>query len=170
MQDYEMRNQLAILMVGFLLFMATPKSSQAEPNWQAPVVNPSLERHFIQPSSDYSAGHRGVDYLVESGQAVVAPADGKVRFAGRVVNRGVLTLEHGGTLLSSFEPVCTELSSGTLVERGEVIARICDEPEYDNHCGVRVCLHFSLRKETGYLSPLVTIGGLSPSRLLPTRP
>lgn len=165
-----MRNQLAVLMVGFLLIMATPKGSQAEQTWQAPVKNPSLERHFLQPSSDYSAGHRGVDYLVKQGQEVLAPADGKVRFAGRVVNRGVLTLEHGSTLLSSFEPVCPLLPVGELVERGDVIAKICDEPDYENHCGVRVCLHFSLRKETGYLSPLVTIGGLSPSRLLPTKP
>ena len=165
-----MRNQLAVLMVGFMVIMATPKSSQADRGWQAPVTEPTLERHFLQPSSDYSAGHRGVDYLVKQGQLVVAPADGKVRFSGRVVNRGVLTIEHGSTLLSSFEPVCSSLQVGTRVERGQVIAKICDETEYENHCGVRVCLHFSLRKESGYLSPLITIGGLSPSRLLPTRP
>lgn len=165
-----MRNQLAVLMVGFMLIMTTPKSSQADPGWQAPVTKPTLEREFLQPSSDYSAGHRGVDYLVNQGQPVVAPADGKVRFSGRVVNRGVITIEHGSTLLTSFEPVCSSLPVGTQVERGEVIATVCDEPEYENHCGVRVCLHFSLRKESGYLSPLVTIGGLSPSRLLPTRP
>ena len=165
-----MRNELAVLMVGFMLIMATPKGSQAEQTWQAPVEKPTLEKHFLQPSSDYSAGHRGVDYLVKQGQVVVAPADGKVRFSGRVVNRGVLTLEHGSTVLSSFEPVCSSLPVGALVERGDVIAEVCDEPDYENHCGVRVCLHFSLRKESGYLSPLVTIGGLSPSRLLPTRP
>ena len=165
-----MRTQLAILMVGFMAILATPKTSQAEPSWQVPVAKPVLERHFLQPSSDYSAGHRGVDYLVKQGQSVFAPADGAVRFAGRVVNRGVMTLEHGSTLLASFEPVCPLLPVGSLVERGDEIATICDEPDYENHCGVRICLHFSLRKESGYLSPLVTIGGLSPSRLLPTRP
>jgi hypothetical protein len=33
-----MRNQLAILMVGFMAIMATPKSSQAEPSWQVLVA------------------------------------------------------------------------------------------------------------------------------------
>jgi murein DD-endopeptidase MepM/ murein hydrolase activator NlpD len=165
-----MRNELAVLMAGFLMIMATPKSSEAEQNWQAPVLTPSLERQFIQPSSDYSAGHRGVDYLVQQNQVVVAPADGVVHFSGRVVSRNVLTLSHGSTILTSFEPVCSRLVRGDKVSRGEIVGRICDEPEYENHCGVRVCLHFSLRTEAGYLSPLVTIGGLSPSRLLPITP
>lgn len=165
-----MRNQLAVLMLGFVLILAAPKGAKSESIWQAPVNNPSLERHYIQPSSDYSAGHRGVDYLVKPGQAVLAPADAVVYFSGRVVNRGVLTLKHGSTLLSTVEPVCSNLDRGQVVERGEVVGRVCDEQGYENHCGVRVCLHFSLRAEDGYLSPLVTIGGLSPSRLLPTKP
>jgi hypothetical protein len=32
--------------------MATPKGSQAEQTWQAPVEKPTLEKHFLQPSSD----------------------------------------------------------------------------------------------------------------------
>ena len=165
-----MRNKLAVLALGFMLILANPKSSQAGTGWQAPLAKPVLVNQFLQPSSDYSAGHRGVDYLVKNGDEVLAPADGKVRFSGRVVDRGVLTLEHGGSLLTSFEPACSLKAVGEKVLRGEVIARVCDEPSYQNHCGVRTCLHFALRQQDGYLSPLVTIGGLSPSRLLPTTP
>lgn len=165
-----MREKLAVLALGFMLILATPKSSQATQQWQAPLAKPVLVNQFLQPNSDYSAGHRGVDFLVSDGDEVLAPADGQVRFSGRVVNRGVLTLEHGGTLLTSFEPVCSTKAVGESVLRGDVIAKVCNESGYKNHCGVRVCLHFALRQEDGYLSPLVTIGGLSPSRLLPITP
>jgi murein DD-endopeptidase MepM/ murein hydrolase activator NlpD len=165
-----MRNQLAILTVGFLLVLMLPKQSFAAQTWQAPVAHPQLINQFLQPSSDYSAGHRGVDYLVKQGQAVFAPSDGVVRFAGRVVNRGVLTIQHAGSLLTSFEPLCPLLTRGLQVKAGQLIGRVCNDSAYVNHCGVRTCLHFSLRTAAGYLSPLVTIGGLSPSRLLPTTP
>ena len=170
LHDCRMRNKLAVLALGFMLILATPKSSQAITQWQAPLAKPVLINQFLQPNSDYSAGHRGVDYLVKNGEEVFAPTDGKVRFSGRVVDRGVLTLEHGGSLLTSFEPVCGLKMVGDRVLRGEVIAKVCDEPGYQNHCGVRACLHFALRQDTGYLSPLVTIGELSPSRLLPITP
>ena len=165
-----MRNQLAILTVGFLLVLIQPKESFAAQIWQAPVAHPQLINQFLQPSSDYSARHRGVDYLVTQGQSVFAPSDGIVRFAGRVVNRGVLTIQHTGSLLTSFEPLCPLAPSGSQVKAGQLIGRVCDESAYVNHCGVRTCLHFSLRTAAGYLSPLVTIGGLSPSRLLPAKP
>ena len=165
-----MRNNLAILALGFMLIWASPKSSEASVTWQVPLEKPVLVNQFLQPSSDYSAGHRGVDYLVKNGDLVRAPARGTVSFAGRVVDRGVLTLAHSGSLLTSFEPVCPLVFKGQSVERGDAVAKVCDEPGYENHCGVRNCLHFSLRKLEGYLSPLVTIGGLSPSRLLPLRP
>jgi murein DD-endopeptidase MepM/ murein hydrolase activator NlpD len=165
-----MRNSVSILAVGFVLILTTPHEVHASPGWQAPLANPVLVHQFLQPSSDYSAGHRGVDYLAKIGQAVLAPSDGAVKFVGRVVNRGVLTLQHAGSLITSFEPICSTLRPGDAVLRGSVIGRVCQRPGYQNHCGVRVCLHFALRTSTGYLSPLVTIGGLSPSRLLPTRP
>ncbi len=165
-----MRKHLPILAIGFLLILMVPRQSFAAQSWQAPVVNPQLVNAFLQPSSDYSAGHRGVDYLVSTGQAVVAPADGVVSFAGLVVNRGVLTIQHAGSMLTSFEPICPIVAKATKVKRGQLIGRVCSYPNYKNHCGVRTCLHFSLRMAQGYLSPLVTIGGLTPSRLLTTKP
>ena len=137
--------------------------------WRVPLTPPvQLINHFFQPSSDYSAGHRGVDYQVSLGQEVFAPADGLVWFVGRVVNRGILSLKHGTGMLTEFEPICSSLVAGQAVVIGQAIGVVCDaNPSYRQHCAASRCLHFSLRFEGRYLSPLALIGGLNPSRLLP---
>jgi murein DD-endopeptidase MepM/ murein hydrolase activator NlpD len=111
-----------------------------------------------------------VDYLVKEGQPVFAPASAEVAFAGKVVNRGVITLKHGASLRTTLEPVCSDLEVGERVLVGDRIGAVCNASEYENHCKPRICLHFALRTDAGYLSPLVTIGGLAPSRLLPITP
>ncbi len=137
--------------------------------WRLPFEQqPILVRPYLQPSSDYSAGHRGVDYAVAIGQKLVAPADGVVSFAGRLVNRGVISIKHSGTLVSELEPACSSVAVGQSVMAGQVIGRVCAaEPSYIQHCPKQTCLHFSVRQDGRYLSPLVFIGGLNPSRLLP---
>lgn len=128
-----------------------------------------LINHYRQPNSEYSAGHRGVDYQVSLNQTVLAPADGQVRFVGVVVDRPLLTLSHPGGEITEFEPLCTDLKVGDLVSRQDPIGWVCDaKPSYRKHCQDVRCLHFSLRKNDWYLSPLALIGGLNPSRLLPT--
>ena len=68
-------------------------------DWQVPLDAPiQLARHFKQPSSDYSAGHRGVDYAVVDEQPVFAPADGQVVYAGRLVNRSLVSISHSNKL------------------------------------------------------------------------
>ena len=42
-------------------------------------------------------------------------------FVGVVVDRPVITIDHGGGLRSSFEPVESTLAAGTTVGAGEVI-------------------------------------------------
>ena len=122
---------------------------------------------YRQPNSDYSAGHRGVDYRVALGEQIIAPADGIIAFAGQVANRQLMTIKHSEGLVSELEPVCALSPVGTRVELGQLIAHVCNDlPGYIWHCP-EVCLHFSLRSNGRYLSPLALIGGLSPSRLLP---
>ena len=137
--------------------------------WNPPLEAPiRLVNQYRQPNSDYSAGHRGVDYLVSDGQAVLAPADGQVWFSGRVANRPLLSLLHDGGYLTEFEPVCTDLARGERVFAGQAVAQVCQGNfSYLNHCPGAQCMHFSLRSAGAYLSPLIFIGGLNPSRLLP---
>lgn len=147
--------------------IAPPSVTSFRPPLDPPI---KLINQYRQPNSDYSAGHRGVDYLVTMGQRVFAPADGQVWFSGKVVNRSLLSLSHAGGYLSEFEPLCSELKRGEAVFKGQEIGRVCKaEASYVPHCSSATCLHFSLRSFGSYLSPLVLIGELNPSRLLPLK-
>jgi murein DD-endopeptidase MepM/ murein hydrolase activator NlpD len=160
--------QLASFLV-LALAWATPSPSLGnEQRISPPVVGSSLINSYRQSETEYSAGHRGVDYEVKLGQGVFAPGDGKVHFVGKVVNRQLISLSHEGELLSAFEPVCSKLQLGELVSKGDLIGEICEADEsYQPHCEDVFCLHFSIRKNGQYLSPLWFTGELSPSRLLP---
>lgn len=138
-------------------------------SWQLPFNSPHrLVRTYLQPTSDYSAGHRGVDYEITENEQLYAPADGVIAVAMKVVDRPVLTIRHGASLVTELEPACATVKVGQIVSRGEKIATVCaPESPYKSHCREQLCLHFSLRSDGKYLSPLALIGGLSPSRLLP---
>lgn len=146
----------------------TPLSDSGE-SWQVPLATPiHLIHPYRQPNSDYSAGHRGIDYRVFEGQAILAPTDATVWFVGKVVNRSVLSLRTSSGDLVAFEPVCSELKPGDRVKTGQPIASACTaDSSYRQHCEAQLCLHFSLRGPEGYLSPIVRIGGYSPTVLLP---
>jgi murein DD-endopeptidase MepM/ murein hydrolase activator NlpD len=109
-----------------------------------------------------------VDYEVALGQGVFAPANATVSFVGLVVDRPVLSLSHSDQNVSSYEPVCSSLTVGQQVTAGELVAEVCEpEQNYVSHCDSKLCLHFSVRKNGEYLSPLWFTGELSPSVLLP---
>ena len=174
-----MTKSLLKITAGALISMAgltwVQSSAATEPVLPVQVWNPPLNapirlvNQYRQPNSDYSAGHRGVDYLVDQNQAVLAPADGEVWFVRKVFQRNLITLSHPGGLLSEFEPVCSDLVKGQAVLQGQEIGHLCEpDSSYTPHCASATCLHFSVRKDGAYLSPLVFIGGLNPSRLLPT--
>ena len=139
-----------------------PTSPPTSPAWLWPVDVPRLlVRPFLPPESEYGAGHRGID--IAAGRELLAPADGVVHFSGAVVDRPVLSLDHGGGVLSSFEAVSSELRKGDRVRRGEEIGVI--EP---GHCSID-CVHVGVRVNGAYVSPLLYFGGLERSVLLPTR-
>jgi murein DD-endopeptidase MepM/ murein hydrolase activator NlpD len=81
-----------------------------------------------------------------------------------VVDRPVLSIRHSGGLISSYEPVESTLARGGSVVRGQVIGTIVA-----GHCA-SPCLHFGVRLDGEYVSPLLLLGGVPASVLLPTRP
>ncbi|MGV3246261.1 M23 family metallopeptidase [Rothia sp. 11254D007CT] len=145
------------------------------PPWQAPVEG-QLEvlRGFEKPAVRWSSGHRGVDLALGPGGDVLAPYEGEVVFAGTVVDRQVLTLEHPDGRRSSFEPVMNPLPVGSRVQAGDAIAQLDSEVQ---HCAPRFCLHWGVREsapgsETArrgldYTNPLLLLGLEEPSVLLP---
>jgi murein DD-endopeptidase MepM/ murein hydrolase activator NlpD len=154
---------------GSALSIEPADTNTSEESWQVPLAPPvHLINPYLQPNSDYSAGHRGIDYRVYEGQSVLAPTDATVWFVGKVVDRGVLSLRTASGDLVAFEPVCSELKPGDRVKAGQPIASVCAaDSSYRQHCEDQPCLHFSLRGPEGYLSPIVRIGGYSPTVLLP---
>jgi murein DD-endopeptidase MepM/ murein hydrolase activator NlpD len=122
----------------------------------------SVTRPFEAPATAYSSGHRGIDIAAAQGTQVLAPAAGTVYFAGRVVDRAVLTIEHEGGYLSSFEPVVSDLDAGQTVRMGQMIGTV----DSGGHCSGS-CLHFGVRLGGEYLSPLMMIGEVPRAVLLP---
>ena len=130
--------------------------------WHWPVSGARLVvRAFAAPAHPWSAGHRGAD-LRAWGEEVVAPADGVVRYAGWVVDRPVLSIDHDGAI-SSFEPVTASVAAGEPVAAGQVIGRV-----EVGHCAVR-CVHMGVRVAGEYRNPLLWLGGVPRAVLLPTR-
>lgn len=136
--------------------------SQPAPGWEWPIDGPRVvERPFVAPPTPYGAGHRGVDLRAESAGAVVrAATGGVVHFAGRVVDRGVVTIR-SGPLLVTVEPVTSAVAVGDVVAPGDPIGEL--EP---GHCST-ACVHLGVREAGVYVSPLRWLGGLRRAVLLP---
>lgn len=171
---------LAVSCLALLITLTSPTlqgTSTASPvHWQTPVSDRlQVLRPFEKPAATWSAGHRGVDLALGAGQSVLAPFEGTVVFAGTVVDRQVLTLEHPDGRRSSFEPITNPLPVGTQVTIGQAIAQL--DPDIP-HCGSEFCLHWGVRQppttDTGdagqrldYIDPLLLLGLGEPSVLLP---
>lgn len=137
----------------------------APPVWAWPTASYAVVRGFAAPSTPYATGHRGIDVGAVEGAPVRAVADGVVAFAGTVVDRGVVAIDHDG-VRSSIEPVEPTVREGETVRRGEVIGRAGSggtHPPGVLHLGSRV------RSGSGwaYVSPLLYLGGATRAVLLP---
>ena len=155
----------ALAMAAGALGASVPAAPDPESGrWSWPLTpKPGVLRIFDPPDKPWLSGHRGVDVgPAPDGGKVTAPSDGVVTFAGVVVDRPVLTIDHGGGLKSSFEPVTSELKAGDVVRKGQAIGTL--EP---GHCGVSTCLHWGVRRGEEYLNPLGFVADLRPSILLP---
>jgi murein DD-endopeptidase MepM/ murein hydrolase activator NlpD len=132
--------------------------------WAKPVPFFQVQREFLAPVSLYGPGHRGLDFVIEDNQNLTAPASGLITFSGTVVNRNIVTVKTKSGYLISFEQVCSPLSRGDSVEKGQVLGRFCSISEdYEQHCDS--CIHFSVRGNHGYLNPELFLGSLLPSVL-----
>lgn len=143
--------------------------------WVPPIVDASegdIVKSFIPPQMPWSAAHRGIDIRAPTAQ-VVAPAAGEVTFVGTVVDRPVLTIRHPNGLLSSFEPVESDLEVGDTVSQGQPVGEISDGT---SHCDLR-CVHWGVRKPDAwrigsttrdlYIDPAFILGWTEPSVLWP---
>jgi MYXO-CTERM domain-containing protein len=144
--------RLAVLL---FVFLAWAPAAYA---WSWPVEGPVLQPFAYDEAHPYAAGqHRGIDIGADSaGESVVAPAAGKVSFAGTVATNGKtvtietadgysVTLTHLGSIaVGKGASVAEQDSVGTVGPSGT--------PEVDGpyvHLGIRVT-----SDPDGYVDPL----------------
>ncbi len=142
------------------------------PEWSWPLhPAPKVLRLFDKPAQNWKRGHRGVDLAVGAALpgSVVSPAAGVVSFAGTVVDRGVVSIDHGGGRISSFEPVDPLVVKGQRIAEGELVATVT-VPATGGTGGVHCsesCLHWGVRVDGDYVDPLGLVMDRRPSVLLP---
>jgi murein DD-endopeptidase MepM/ murein hydrolase activator NlpD len=134
--------------------------------WAWPLVpRPAVLRPFDPPDKPWLSGHRGVDLKAASdGGTVTSPEAGTISFVGVVVDRPVITVDHGNGLRSSFEPVRSTLAKGDPVGKGQILGTLAT-----GHCGATPCVHWGVRRGEDYVNPLGFVMDLRPSILLPLR-
>lgn len=134
-------------------------------DWLWPLAGPSrLAARYLAPAHDYAAGHRGIDIRSLGGVAVRAPDDGVAVYAGRVADRGVLTIDHGGGIVSTLEPVVALVAPGAAVRRGDAVALL----DAGGHAELGT-LHVGARIDGEYVDPLTLLGDPPHAVLLPLR-
>ena len=153
------------------------QASPAEPalsaaaRWSWPVAGRRVvARAFLAPPHAYGPGHRGIDLRADDAAAnsaggaavVLAPADGVVAFVGTVVDRSLVTLDHGNGLVSTLEPVDASVAHGQRVTRGEAVGLLSG----GGHASAGT-LHLGVRLDGEYVNPLLFLGGVERARLLP---
>ncbi len=153
-------------------------SSAAQQNisdWNPPIRNATeadIVQMFIPPDMPWSSAHRGIDIRAGDGE-VLAPNDGEVTFVGVVVDRPVISIQHSNGLITSLEPVESELEVGDTVAAGQAIGSISDDA---SHCDAQ-CVHWGVRMPDAwqigsalrdlYIDPAFLLGWSEPSILWP---
>ncbi len=129
--------------------------------WVWPVGGArTIVEPYRAPEHRYGAGHRGMD-LTAAG-VVVAPAAGIVAFAGRIADRGVLTIDHGDGYVITLEPVASTLVPGDAVGAGTPIGEVASGGHAPGGA-----LHVGVRLDGEYLNPLPLFGAVPRAILYP---
>jgi murein DD-endopeptidase MepM/ murein hydrolase activator NlpD len=136
---------------------------ETQEDWIWPVAAPfRLDRDFVAPAHEYGPGHRGIDLEPLRSTDALAPAGGVVAFSGAVAGRGVLTIDHGEGLVTTLEPIESDLGAGSPVRSGDVVGSLA----VGGHSAPGR-LHFGVRLHGDYVNPLLLLGGIPRAVLLP---
>lgn len=131
--------------------------------WQWPMTGARVVAPFFRaPARAYGPGHRGIDLAAEGSQDVLAPASGTVAFAGSIAGRGVVTIDHGGGLVSTLEPITARVAVGDRVGAGDSVGRL----SVGGHAEPGT-LHLGARRLGDYIDPLLLLGAARRAVLLP---
>ncbi len=135
----------------------------SDPAWSWPTAGKrEVVEPFRAPAHDYGPGHRGIDIGAGQGAPITAPADGVVAFRGVVVDRPLLTIDHGDGHVSTFEPLASDLAPGAVVRAGDEIGTVA----VGGHAPAGT-LHVGVRLNDVYINPMLLFGGVPRAVLLP---
>ena len=142
------------LMVAALVFSSPANAGVLSFTWMWPVDAPHrVIREFMAPATEYGSGHRGIDIAAVAGDAVRAPASGRVLFSGKVAGRGVLTIEHPNDVVSTIEPIEAFVTVGDIVSAGDVVGVVAPPDVVWDASHVCSCVHVGARYRGSYVSP-----------------
>jgi len=137
--------------------------SEVDRNWTWPTAGArDIVEPFRAPAHAYGPGHRGIDIVAATGTAVHAPADGVVAYRGVIVDRPLLTIDHGGGIVTTFEPLVSDLLPGTTVHGGDQIGIV----GAGGHAPAGA-MHVGVRLHGVYINPLLLFGEVERAVLLP---
>lgn len=133
----------------------------ADAPWIWPVEGAQeITEPFRAPAHRYGPGHRGMDIAAVG--ALRSPASGVVAFRGTVVDRGVLTIDHGDGYVITLEPVTSDVAPGDVVEAGQIIA----EASTGGHA-LHGTVHIGVRLHDEYVNPRPLFGEVPRAILYP---
>jgi murein DD-endopeptidase MepM/ murein hydrolase activator NlpD len=135
-------------------------------SWTWPVIGPII-RGYDPPNSPYGSGHRGIDIAAPYGTTVVASAAGTVSFAGPVGGKLFVTIDHGGSLDSTYSFLSKILvKKGTKVVAGQPIAL----SGYGHLGETPAHLHFGVKLADAYMDPMLYLSPIDVSGFLRLAP
>src|SRR5437763_11801546 len=154
------------LLSAALISVASGSQAQAAGTWQWPVAGPVI-RGYDPPSSPYGSGHRGIDIAAPYGTTVVAAAPGTVSFAGPVGGKLYVTVDHGGSLDSTYS-----FLSKILVKKGKKV--VAGQPiglsGYGHPGESPAHLHFGVKLADSYMDPMLYLSPIDVSGFIRLAP
>lgn len=148
-----------------ILAISTPRTGAeaGTARWSWPVDGArGVVAGFIAPAHAYGAGHRGIDVQTVAPGTIRSPADGVVAFRGVVVDRPLITIDHGDGLVTTLEPVESALRPGDRVSEGDEIGSL----SVGGHAPPGT-LHLGLRVDGVYVDPMLMFASVERAVLLP---
>ena len=133
-----------VAVAGLLLIslVAAPAAATPSPPTYAPPVDAPVSDPYRPPADRYAAGNRGIEYATSRGAAVVAAADGTVRFAGVVARQLWVTVAHVDGLRTTVGPLAeATVAAGDRVVKGDLLGRAAG------------ALLFTVRRGDDYIDP-----------------
>jgi murein DD-endopeptidase MepM/ murein hydrolase activator NlpD len=130
--------------------VGAPRGPERVPPLRMPLAGP-IVRGFEVPTGTYGPGHRGLDVGGRIGEAVRAPAGGRVEFAGPVAGRTWVSLLVAPGVMVTVGPLLdVRVTAGRRVRALAPVGRL--GPGHGPGHGMTV--HLSLRVDGVYLDPL----------------